>query len=293
MRGITYLICVLLFCPGMPSNALEFTRDSAAPTELTVTAAGKGPIDDYVIEVLKMALEVTAPTYGPVILMAADSPALQSNPLRDLERGQLDITWSVTSKQREKRHRAIYFPLLNGLLGKRILVVSKDARRFAHPLSEQSLKSIRLVLEHAGPEASIFRTNGYNIIESSYDKALVMLTERSVDAFPRGIHKIPQELAVYSSRNLKIESTLSFTYPSALFFFVSKENNLLALRLEDGLKILYAQEKFQHHLNAQIFYQQALKALKNRSAYKLLNPLLSEEATQALSTYTYPLSSSF
>lgn len=46
--------------------------------------------------------------------------------LRQLKEGSTDVTWAVTSKEREREHLAVYFPLARGLLGYRVFLVHPD-----------------------------------------------------------------------------------------------------------------------------------------------------------------------
>ncbi len=271
------------------SRAADLSRDSASPTELTIPhpIEGTDPIYNYIVDILTMTLELTASKYGPVTLLAVEEAALQSSQLRELEHRQLDITWSVTSRQRETQHRAIFIPLTNGLFGKRILMLRKNDHRFSEPLNEQAIKRLRLVQGHDWPDAQIFRSNGYKVVEASYGGAFAMLSEGFADAFPRGVLEIYQELAEREDELFKIERHLLFNYPSALFFFVSKERNMLAVRLEQGLKKLYATGKLQKHLQAQTFYRSAVSTMDNRTFYQLSNPLLSDKAAQALEVYRF------
>ncbi len=273
------------------SRAAELSRDSAAPTELTIPQPidGTGPIYNYIVDILTMALEVTAPEYGPVTLLAVSEATLQSYQLRDLEHHQLDITWSVTSKQREKQHRTVFVPLANGLFGKRVLMLRENDYRFSKPMTEHNLKQLRLIQGHDWPDAQIFRANGYKVVEANYGGTFALLSEGFADAFPRGVLEIHQELAEREDELFKVERHLLFEYPSALFFFVAKERNMLAMRIEQGLKELYASGKLQQRLAAQPFFQSAMSTIDNRAVYRLSNPLLSEKATQALETFRFSI----
>ncbi|MCW8109704.1 amino acid ABC transporter substrate-binding protein [Alteromonas ponticola] len=270
-------------------GADDFSRDSATPTELTIPQpiTGTDHLYRYVVDILKMALEVTAPKYGPVTIFAVGGAALQSTQLRDLEQRQLDITWSVTSLQREKRHQAVYVPLTNGLFGKRVLMVRSGEARFHEIKDEDALKEFRYIQGHDWPDAHIFRANGYRVVESSYTGAFTMLSAGFVDAFPRGVLEIHQELAEREKENFSVEPQILFEYPSALLFFVPKNRKMLAVRLEEGLKHLYGTGKLQHHLVQQPFYQTALKTMENRTVIQLSNPLLSKKTTHALETFNF------
>ncbi|NMH61383.1 amino acid ABC transporter substrate-binding protein [Alteromonas ponticola] len=282
---------IVLLSSGLAkvARAEELSHDSASPTELTIPqpVSGTNDLYNYIVDILTKALDVTASKFGPVTLLAVDEAAMQTSQLRDLEQQQLDITWSVTTAQREQRHQAIFIPITNGLFGQRVLLIREDETRFDAPGSEASLKRLRYVQGHDWPDAHIYRANGYQVVESTYRGAFTMLSEGFVDAFPRGILEIHQELAARDNARFKIERHVLFQYPSAMFFFVPKNKRMLAVRLEEGLTNLYQTGELQRHLAKQPFYQSALETMQNRMVYHLANPLLSKRATQALNKYQF------
>ena len=66
---------------------------------------GRDPIYAYAKQVLTMALDATADEYGTFELIVSEQEVAQERQLRSLEHSMLDVTWSVTSIEREKQHK--------------------------------------------------------------------------------------------------------------------------------------------------------------------------------------------
>ena len=77
-------------------------------------------IHAYFVEVLKLALNKTNTDGLPLRIAPDPFNANQDRMLRQVKEGSTDVTWSVTSEERERAHLAVYFPLARGLLGYRV-----------------------------------------------------------------------------------------------------------------------------------------------------------------------------
>lgn len=287
-----YLIWICLLSPLTGQVLAQQTPDAGTEPVKAVRVIripdvqnGTNPIYDYITSLLAEALATNRDQYGDFRLVPNSDVTVQERQLRNLEHNLLDVTWSVTSTDREKYHRVVRIPLVAGLFGQRLFIVRKNDRRFDHPLTPGELKHMKMVQGQDWPDTRIFRHHGYSVLEATYQSAFRMVSEGFVDYFPRGVLEVDFELAAHQDEPLTLEQHTVVIYPSAMFFFVAQGNERLAQRIEEGLNTLINNGKLQALLEKQAFYQQAQHLLGQRTAIELENPLLSTESEKAIAHY--------
>jgi len=254
---------------------------------------GRDPVYAYAKTLLMRALELTEAEYGTVELLVSDEEIAQERQLRSLEHDLLDITWSVTSKEREKQHMAIRIPIMAGLFGQRIMLIRADDQRFNSPVSLEQLISMRAVQGYDWPDTRIFRHNHIPVLETTYRASFRIVAEGFADMFPRSVMEIQNEINNLPEDNkLAIEPNVIVSYDSPLFFFVSLDREALANRIAKGLLLMLNTGEFQNILFAQPVYQESLALMKGRTVIEIDNPLLSEQSKAALNKYLPYFSSS-
>lgn len=247
---------------------------------------GRDPIYAHAKQVLTMALDATTEEYGTFELIVSEQEVAQDRQLRSLEHGLLDVTWSVTSVEREKQHKAIRIPLMGGLFGMRALFIRADDTRFNETLSVDALKNMRAVQGYDWPDTRILRHNDIPVLETTYRASFRIVAEGFADMFPRSVLEIHNEMNNLSpDDNLAIEPHLIIHYDNPMFFFVSSDRDDLATRIAKGLLILIETGELQQTLYELDIYKQSLALMENRQRIELENPLLSEQSRQALATY--------
>ncbi len=283
-------ICLLSALTGQ-AHAQQITNADAQPVKavrvirIPDVQNGTSPIYDYITTLLAEALATNRDKYGDFRLVPNNDVTVQERQLRNLEHNLLDVTWSVTSTEREKYHRVVRIPLVAGLFGQRLFIVRKNDTRFDHPLTPSELKHMKMVQGQDWPDTRIFRHHGYSVLEATYQSAFRMVSEGFVDYFPRGVLEVDFELAAHHDEPLVLEQHTVISYPSAMFFFVAQGSEKLAQRIEEGLNILIKNGEFQALLTKQTFYQRASSQLDARTIIYLDNPLLSVESANAISHY--------
>lgn len=283
-------ICLLVTLTGQ-AHAQQTTNAGAQPVKavrvirIPDVQNGTSPIYDYVTTLLAEALATNRDQYGDFRLVPNTDVTVQERQLRNLEHNLLDVTWSVTSTDREKYHRVVRIPLVAGLFGQRLFIVRKNDKRFDHPLTPSELKHMKMVQGQDWPDTRIFRHHGYSVLEATYQSAFRMVSEGFVDYFPRGVLEVNFELAAHQDEPLALEQHTVVSYPSAMFFFVAQGNERLAQRIEEGLNNLVENGDFQALLEKQAFYQQAKNQIEQRTVIRLENPLLSAESEKAIAHY--------
>lgn len=289
VRKTTYAIWALIVAATLGVSDLACAQaasaDKVVPAHILripEKAEGTEPVYTYITTLLAQALDANADKYGTVRLHPNPHPSVQSRQLRNLANGLLDVTWSITSTDRENDYRPIRIPLLNGLFGKRVLLIQADDQRFDAPLGAEQLKPMLALQGYDWPDARILRHNNFTVIEAPYQTAFRMLSEGYADYFPRSPLEVGFEIEKWKNSNLVIEPHLLLNYRSAMFFFVSKNNEALANRIEDGLKRLQHAGTFATLLQSQPFYKQGVKLMQDRHEIKLENPLLSTQSLDAM-----------
>lgn len=232
----------------------------------------------YFRAVLELALDKTL-DLGNWQLAEAAEPMQQSRALQLLSEGQeLDIVWSMTSSAREAQNRPIRIPLLKGLMGYRLLLIrSEDQSWFHNVQTLDQLRELRAGQGHDWPDTEILRANGLSVETSAdYDSLFLMLQRGRFDYMPRAINEPWAEIAARPTLGLTVEENLMLYYPTAVYFFVQRDNTALEKRLELGLRRAIADGSFdtlfrQHPINAHAFGKAGI--LKRR-VIRLRNPLL-------------------
>src|SRR5688572_1205633 len=108
------LACLFLLVPVL---------SVAAPVQLVSRGDANA---NYAIGVIKLALTKAA---GPYEVVIRDDAWTEQRIRQALLDGQVDITWTATSKELEEALIPVRIPLYKGLLGYRVLIVHQDNQR--------------------------------------------------------------------------------------------------------------------------------------------------------------------
>lgn len=231
----------------------------------------------YEVELLRHALKLTEASYGPAKATHIQRPQGVSFE-QALVRGEFDIAFLPTSARRELRLRAVQVPLLQGMLGYRLLLIRPGMEsKFASAQGIEDFKS-RLI-GGVGLRWEDFRIFSRNQIlvktSTSHLKLFDMLTTGEVDYFARGVNEVFGESVRLSKyyKEFKIHRDIAFFYPFPFYFFVRQNNSELALRIEEGLRRAEADGSFKaiflKHFHDDI---EQLKELKVKQVLYLENP---------------------
>ncbi len=231
----------------------------------------------YLVAVLKLALDHADVEYT---LEAVHSPAMPSSrALVFLQNGRFSIGWAHTNAEREQNLRPIRIPLYRGLVGWRMFFIrERDLAHYGSVKRMNELKLLRAGQGHDWPDTKILEQHGFNVRTGlSRDSLFQLLRYGRIDYFPRGIYEILVEQSVLETQGLVVEENLVLHYPSAYYFFTTKENELLASTVERGLE--------QAIKNGEFFglfikhFGPAIRAanLQNREIFEISNPTLSKQ----------------
>ncbi|HSC67883.1 MAG TPA: diguanylate cyclase [Cellvibrio sp.] len=237
----------------------------------------------YPVALLKLALQKSGDRYEP---KASRLDLSQYRTLRHVELGRnLDVTWTLTSPEREERLLPIRIPIDRGLLGWRLLLIADaDTQTFAQLDSAEQLKALRAGQGHDWPDYPILQDNGFKVSpSSSYEGLFHMLQRGHIRYFPRALTEIQHELDARPHMGLSIAPQWVLYYPAPVYFFVKKDNTALAAAIEQGLEIAIhdgsMRKLFIEHFGAAVLSAQ----LQHRKIVQLNNTLLPPETPLARS----------
>ncbi|MBA5606145.1 transporter substrate-binding domain-containing protein [Duganella sp. FT3S] len=237
------------------------------------------PQTDYPVALLRLALEKSATPYelkfAPVVMT-------QDRVLLEIAKGDggVDIIATMTSQERESKMLAVRIPIDKGLYGWRIPLVRGDRQElFAGVRDLAGLRKLRSGQGHDWPDTGILRGNGVPVsANSSYEALFSMLSAGRIDYFPRAVIEIGPEAAAHPG--LAIDRYIAIHYPTALYYFVNRNNVQLADAVKRGLEAAIADGSFERLFNQR--FGAALRAarLDQRRVIELVNPLLPDGLPQ-------------
>jgi len=229
---------------------------------------------DYTIKLLALALSHSPDKYQ-VMPSLNISPKARNFTL--LERKQdIDVIWSMTRAERERRFRPIRIPIFKGLSGWRLALLHTDNKDlFSEVESPSQLAPYSAGQMYAWTDTKILKYNGINVQTGpTYASLFKMLAAKRFDFFPRSVTEALAEYEEHKLNRIVIDPHLLIHYPTAIYFFVHKDNVNLALDIEKGLEIAIADGSF----DALFFdYHQDIferSNLSERRVFRLHNPLL-------------------
>lgn len=263
----------------------ETTTTNGTDTQSTlVVHIPRGEISNgghlsYVISLLQLALEKSKQPNETIKLVPITEDLTQARLIAELIRSpDLDVIWTMTSREREALIRPIRIPILKGLLGQRVFLIRQDRQAdFSRIKTIAQLAALRAGQGSHWPDTEILRANGLNVHTSPhYELLFTMLKGGRFDYFPRGINEAWPELLAHPDEGMAVESDLLLQYPAPMYFFVKHGDTALAQRIETGLQQLIENgemdQLFLNHPSIKPVLESA--ELANRRVFMLRNPTL-------------------
>ena len=245
-----YLLAIsLMFCGGA-SYAAEKQPDSPPPLRVITQPFEKTAQNHevYFFKVLELALTKTQASDGPFELESLKEVLSNKRYIAELRRedGILDIIWTMNDAERERDLLPIKISLLRGMNSYRIFLIrAEDREKFSRINTLDDLKKLKAGSGSVWPDTPILKANGLSVTTSTqYESLFNMLVHKRFDYFPRGVYEIWTEHSIHGNRGLVIEDRLMFHYPAPIYFFVNKNNQALADRIQRGLELAIADGSF-------------------------------------------------
>jgi len=195
---------------------------------------------------------------------------------RQLLAGRVDLQWLLTTPEREEHFIAIRVPIYRGLLGLRLLLVSR--KRLESMSQIRTLSDLRHYTGGHGrhwSDLSVFAANNMPVVTNvSYEALFKQLKIGDFDYFHRGINEVWPELNSHQD-SLAVADGVMLFYPNPVYFFVNKDRPELAKKIELGLQAALKNGSYKKLFLAS--YAEVIKEsqLPSRSLIRLKNPNLS------------------
>lgn len=249
---IFWLLLVIFFCISPAAKAQRADQSETAPLRVVVPGSGIAKPNEpyyYYVNLLRLVLEKTRSTHGDFELAFHDhGGGIERDRAMLIAGTGIDAMWASVTRERAEKLRVIDVDLLKGLNNYRALLIHRDKKtQFA---KVKSLAQLRQFKTGTGPywtDGSILKDNGFSLVYgANYGGLFKMLAKHRFDFFSRGLHEIQSDLVNYSSLGLVEEGHLLLKYdrPVRYCFFVNKNNQSLAERIERGLRLAQADGSF-------------------------------------------------
>lgn len=236
---------------------------------------------DDLIEILRTALERTAPESGPFELAPSALEMNEARYLSALRMGQLvNVAWSSTSNEKEKELLPLRIPLRKGLLGYRIALIARDQQaRIDRVQSVEDLRRLTVGQGIGWGDIRLYQAAGIKVTQARYDHLFRMLTLGRFDLFPRGVSEVFAEFARHGADDpgLAIEKNLLIYYPWPYYFFFNRKDTALKQRVEHGIRMMMKDGSFDAIFKKYNGKAIGLANLKGRRVIVLPNDLLPKE----------------
>lgn len=264
---------IALYCAAA---AMFASSAMAAGTALQYFPSG--PIYEYRWKLLELALVHAQDNPNPTKLVPFAEEVTQNRGVQLLQSGAIDVIALGTNAERESQMMPIKIDILRGIVGFRVFVIrAADQQRIAH-MDEQTLrKELSFGLNSQWADLPVMRANGFTVDTStSYENLFGMLVARRFDAFPRGLNEAARELEErkLSFPQLAVEQTKALFFPFPIYFWVNKDNKVLAQRIERGLQLSLADGSFRKLFETYHAKEIATLAKEKRQVIRLSNPFL-------------------
>jgi hypothetical protein len=256
---------------------VSFANEQVAKAIPILYPASQSQLDErisYPKQLLELAFSKISASY---ILVPGRISTTQSRALKLLNKdGELDIVWTMTSIEREQDFLPIRIPIYKGLIGWRIfIIVPQNQVKFNKITHLNQLSKLIAGQGLDWPDTGILRSNGLAVESStSYEGLFEMLQKQRFEYFPRSVIEIWQELTLRPNHHFTVENSLLLRYPTAMYYFVKKDNSELASNIEKGLTLAIADGSFDTLFDT--FNQKLIEQakLKERKMINLSNPNL-------------------
>lgn len=281
--AFTLIFLLSLSQTGFSQNNLE-VRYMEADSEV-------GHIEYYNI-LLRLALEKTVDSHGEFTMVPSERPLPQLEALHAVRTGDgLDVFQTMTDSNRERIFIPVRVPLVQGLIGARLLMINEqDQNRLSGFNSIEQIKDITLGQGADWPDTRVLQRADLNVeTTDSHSGLFELLKNRSIDAFPRAVFEIWDEIEAREEENFTVANGYYIYYPTAVYFFTqrSEAGRELANRLEIGLNRAIDDGSFQEVFMDNMGMHLERANLSNRNIIRLDNPFLPASTPLDESKYWY------
>ena len=232
---------------------------------------------EHRIELIKRALEITEPEYGPFRIDKYTQETSVGRSLKALVDRKLINTMIMPANDLWDSYSIpIKVPVRLGLLSYRVLLVNKDhLPAFEDTTSLQELNKLTAGLISGWATTKAFKFNRMKLVGvDHFDGLFLMLKKHRFDYIPRGINEVDDELRSRKSSldGLVVEPSIALYIPTSTNFYIAKSEPRLAKRLETGLKIMLNSGELKDILYKYFAEHIERANIAGRKVFKIENP---------------------
>ncbi|MFZ6780652.1 substrate-binding periplasmic protein [Undibacterium sp. Ji83W] len=279
MSGLLQAMQASCFCMLLCASSHSFANAVAGQAGLksSLKYFPVGPIYEYRWKLLELALAHTRDEAN-VRLEPFAEEVTQNRGISLLQSGAIDVIALGTNAEREAQMLPVKIDILRGIIGYRVLVIRKTDQAGIAMMDEQALRQqLTFGLNSQWADLPILRANGFTVVTSTnYENLFGMLAAGRFDAFTRGLNEAYLEIEKHKEQfpQLTAEKSKALYFPYPVYFWVNKDNQLLASRIERGLKLALADGSFRQLFES--YHAKEIKQLasEKRQLIRLSNPVL-------------------
>ncbi|QRK81557.1 hypothetical protein JM642_12840 [Shewanella sp. LZH-2] len=235
----------------------------------------------YTYDLLTLIIEATNNDFGVASIQISDDIMSRNRIFRGLLEGKtVNVIAEASNSQWDEQLIPIKIPIRKGIQGFRVFIIKKQNLSIMANIN--TLAQLMALDTGSGSQWSskaAMQNAGFNVIESiQYDNLFNMLSMGRFVTFGRGINEAFKEVELFKSRypDLVVDNHILLHIPLATYYYVAPDQPRLASRIQEGLKRVIANGKFD-----ELFYQRhcdfLLKSnINHRRVFKINNPLTTE-----------------
>ncbi|WP_413113635.1 hypothetical protein [Thaumasiovibrio sp. DFM-14] len=193
--------------------------------------------DDLIYDIIHLALEKSN---APQSLIPSSEYYSDARLVEEVRNGDVDLIWAGASTELQSQLKAIKIPIFKGLSGYRTFVIERSQQKlFDNITNLEQLKARTAGLGRFWTDTLILEAAGITVIKPvKADSLFYMLDGHRFDYLPLGVHESQGVVDTQQADglNLVLESKLLLKYPSAMYFYVEKNNQQLYDLLNSGLE---------------------------------------------------------
>jgi len=239
---------------------------------------------EYHWEILRTALEVTTPKWGPY-RMVVSGPMTERRQAYELKNhtGKLNVMYLSTTPDFEKNLIPIHIPVDKNLGGYSVFLIRKEDQERCNSLRTlDDLRKLSFGVGLGWIDVDILKASRFRVVTgSSYEGLFAMLVQKRFDVFLRAAVEVLDE---YDNRkeampSLHIEDSILFYYPLPMYFWFPKtaEGRRLAARAEEGMRMMIADGTYDRIFDRYQRHKIERLRLKSRRIFRIPNPNVGPE----------------
>ncbi|EWH08633.1 penicillin-binding protein 1A [Catenovulum agarivorans DS-2] len=244
--------------------------------------------DELVVELLKLSLSKVNKS---VCFDELSETLTEARKVHYVIEKRLSLKWGSAGGHYVEHLQEVAQPIFRGLGGYRILVIRQgEEARFKNVNSLEDLTSFTVGQGAFWGDTRVLENAGLKVEKSTQARKLwKMLHAKRFDYIALAVHEPWKELAVRPDLQMAVEPNILLVYPSALYFYVHKNNQALYELLDSGMKKALADGSYYQKLvNSQMIKDTIKYAnIAKRKVIELDNPFIKQNdmATTELLKY--------